>query len=232
MNSKTEHPLLAYFGAQESKPLSAEEAQAADFETRINSIGRLLVKEVARIHRLLSPEGQVNYDQEDILLEIWAELRRRNDSFNCSRGNYRTFAALIIRNTFLDITCRARTVKLPADTASRLWKGDPENMARLKRAARDHWEINSGLLLPDCQPSPEDGLIWLETREEDQQRAAALLENCTVMECLALSTLGIWGDKPSTARQAAIRHGISPERLRKARKTAIKKLRKIAEEKD
>lgn len=229
-----DHPLLVYFGAL-CDPLSKEQAQDADFQVRIDSIGRFLVREVLRFHRKLSPQGKVNYDPEDILLECWIELRKRNDKYDYSRGGYRTFAARIINNTFLAISERSRAVKLPANSAgtfnlaanpTELKEGDRVKIELLAKAAKDHSEIGSHLpLLQDRKPSPVDGLIWTEDCERLNSDIADRIGDLETIECIAIGvSLRLWGGPKQTLREAAQEYGVEPKVLRRALKTARDKL--------
>jgi hypothetical protein len=220
------YPLLDEFDT-DAKPLSAEEARGADFETRVRSVGKFLIAEARRIHLKLSPEGRSNYDPEDIFQEIVLELRTKDHAYDPSKGRYITFAAYAVRNVEYHVACRARPVKVPENSSKRL---DPRNNPdpRLLAAARDHEDVQ-GLLLQDRRPGPLDGLIWLEEIREGNERVAELIANCTVIECLALSSLGTSSGSPQAPKEVALSHGIDPARLRKAMVTARQKVRETGD---
>jgi RNA polymerase sigma factor (sigma-70 family) len=203
--------------------LDRQEAAAADCERRINSIGQLLVKEVVAFYRSLSPEGRSSYDPEDLLLECWAELKKRNDKYDPDRGNYRTFAARIIRNTFLGVLERTRCVRLPANSAGLFRDIDQASRMdaeRLVNTAKDHADLGS-LLVQDLQPSPIDALIEMEERDELLGEVAEAMEEMTVLECLVLRV----SSEKRTIADAAEEYGYAPRTLRIALNSAKVKLK-------
>lgn len=220
--SLNDQPLLKHFGSLPSEPLSREQTRLADFDTRMASIGRFLVREVLRLHRRLSPEGKINYDEEDLFLEVWIELSKRNDKYDADRGNYRTFANRILRNKFHEIQQRARCVKLPADADKQFRAGDPEKIERLSRTATDH-EALPAALVQDRQPSPIDGLIWLEEHERAVSDVSENIGNMTINEAIAIGTIGIWGPGGSIPKTAE-KYGLEPKVLRRALESAKSKL--------
>jgi DNA-directed RNA polymerase specialized sigma24 family protein len=228
-----DHPLLVYFGAL-CDPLSNEQAQQADFVTRIESIGRFLVREVLRFHRRLSPQGRINYDPEDILIEVWIELRRRNHKYDPARGGYRTFAVRIMRNTFLAISERSRCVRLPSNSAALFnaaSNASLDDAARKKfetvsRAAKDHADVTPHTpLLQDRRPSPVDGLIWMEDFERLNTDVADRIGALDTYECIAIgATMRLWGTPKQTLAEAAQEYGVEPGVLRRALRSARSKL--------
>lgn len=220
--SLKDQPLLEHFGNLPSKPLSNTEAQHADFETRIASIGRFLVREVLKLWGRLSPEGKATYEAEDLFLEIWMELEKRNNKYDANRGNYRTFANKIMCNKFNEIIKRSRCVKLPADADKQFKTGNPEKIDRLSRTATDHEPLTT-VLVQDRQPSPIDGLIWLEEHEKAVADVANHIGNMTSIEAIAIKTIGIWGPA-STIQEAAATYGLAPKILRRALVSAKSKL--------
>ena len=216
-----DQPLLAHF-SRAFKSLTRDEAQTADFDTRLASIGRLLVRDVLRMHRRLSPEGRLNYEPEDLFLEIWAELRKRNEKYDKRKGNYRTFAMRIARNKFSELRIRSRCVKLPSDADKQFRCGQPDQVGRLARTATDH-EPLCDVLVQDRQPSPVDGLIWLESHEAAVSDVAKHIGNMSVHEAIAISTLGVWGPKKPIV-ELSRQYGIQPSVLRKALASARAKL--------
>lgn len=234
-----EYELIKLFGDLCS-PLTRSEAGAADFESRVGSIGRYLVREVQRSYKRLSPEGKITYDPEDLLLECWIKLRERDDKYESGRGDYLVFARRIIHNRLTELTEKTRCVGLPANSAGqfRTLQGaeDQESQNRLSllvRTARDHVELH--------QDAMGAKLEWIHTplqnlidEEEDQegrdQLAAMLVGELTLLECLALGAYyGLWSNPRKALKDLAREYSFTTQQLRKALASARVKIKSAVE---
>lgn len=115
-----DYPLLVHYG-ELGEPIDRETAATADFETRFNSVGRLVVGQSIWFYsRRLSAEGRISMDPEDIFLELRSYLQERNSRYSPDLGSYVTFARLLIRHRLSGLLEDAHCVALPANASEKL----------------------------------------------------------------------------------------------------------------
>ncbi len=240
MSSETKTKLLKYFNSLYCGPMNRVDAYSADFNQRIASISRFLVREANRFYDRMSPEGRASYDPEDVILELWIALKERDHKFDSGRGTYLHFAQSVTRNCLFELGSQARVVKMKAHQAPVLKTDlsqifDPSDINYLEtvlRPSRDHDFIPAGL--PDDRVlSPIERDIHEEDMELSRENVVEFLNSLTLFECIALgASIGLWGDDPqNTVKAKAQQYNVSSYALGRALMTARIKLRLYVENK-
>lgn len=234
-------PLVAHYRAMKSKPLSRDEAGAADFETRFNSIAHFAVRECLWCYRGLSKEGKASYDPDDIMSEIWVELSIKNDKYDSERSDYIIFALTVMRRKFAFIRGHSRCVRLPENVNYRfrlaaegsLSETQMENLGCILDAARDHHgfkaEDVSASKLYDFdahditaeplsgRPGPPEELQRNEETDESCERVSQLLSLLDPVEQLAVCAwYGVLDVDQGRLTDVSHETGITLKELKKA----------------
>jgi hypothetical protein len=233
----SDYPLLAYYGKR-CRNITPREAAALDFEGRFNAIGRYVVGQAIKFWtEVLSGEGRVGYDPEDIFLELRIDLQIRNVGYDAAKGTYLTFARRVISNRLSELLERTHVVKLPANASEKYKelielekKGPLKNaqkarLASLVIANADHEELswnNSA----NCE-GPADAAEANERRNLIEAAISdAIISSFSLNESLAVGcTYGLWKSTPVKLVDAERNLGLNPGTLRRALASAKKKLR-------
>lgn len=205
-----DYPLLKHYGSLHSH-IDREAARLANFDERINSIGRYLVGRTIKFWKtMLSSEGKTTYDPEDIFLELYSELRKRNDKYNHERADYIIFAGRIINNKLIELLERAHGIKLPANAASKFKSLSAEalegtisesrraRLAALIAAATDHAAMSP---FHECDDDGPDGNLekretnaHVKRRKEMEDKIQSTVSALTIRQCTVVRhVFGLWG---------------------------------------
>jgi hypothetical protein len=114
-----DHPVFFAFGKYH-KFLTIEEASVATPEERISSIWPFIVKQSIIFLGTLHTRELVNFDADDVLLEIWIELRQKDCKWDPAIGSYISFCGKLIHHLFIRLRERSRTVESPRNTNCRI----------------------------------------------------------------------------------------------------------------
>lgn len=235
-------PLLAHYG-DHYKRISRKEAEVADFDARFKSIGRFVVGQAIRFCAcVLSPEGRVAYDPEDVFLELWTELRIRNDRYVSDRGEYLTFAQRVVSNKLSEMLECTHCVQLPANAAEKfnelieMAREKPLNTRQQHRlmalisANVDHAPMKEGQFMADTSCMPEEEAIRKERRKLSEDVISRLLPKLSLIESLSMRYgFGLWqcNGRTISFHLAECVHGFESGTLQKAFVNAKRKMRRI-----
>lgn len=159
------YPLLQAYDV-DPPALPREQVASASFEERFALASRVCVGLVVILHRYLSDEGKASLSPEDLFIECWMELKKRDRFFTPDRGDYTAFAVVVFRNRFRELMLQSRVVKLPMRVRVAMRGDDAEAHAHRVRWS-DHSQLPS-LIADDGQKEPIDQMVDIEDglREE------------------------------------------------------------------
>lgn len=239
-----QYPCFFAFG-RKHKFLSAEEAITATFEERIQSIWPFIVRRVLAFHASLKPRDRVNFDPEDVLIElviVLLESEKSDKGWVPERGRYITFAGRLIGRHLFSIRDKARTVESPRNSSCRLreyevQEGDGTLTERCRKT-RDDIQRTKQCLKPISPRSgldydrlsletPPDTAVARESAVKSHETLAdAMAAVLTTQEALILGrTSGIWGREPEEPWLVAFKMNLSAHNVRAVNARALKKLK-------
>lgn len=232
------YPLLQHYGSLCCR-LSRREANEKTFDERFESIGRYVVGRVIRFYsKVLSREGKISYDPEDIFLELWAELKHRNPKYNQDVGSYLTFAQRIISNRLSELLESTHCVEQPSNAGEKfkelqrlastgeITKDQRARFMALIAACVDHAPIPLNHPIQDGSIGPADAAIQNERRNLTDTAIRLCLVTLSVRECVAIGhSLGLWSREKLTMPAADKKYGYLPGSMGRALVNAKRKLR-------
>lgn len=150
---------FAEHGSLGPKPTD-DEMSAATPDDRIAAVWRILIGIVRRFHdNKMTPHQRQNYSVEDLLLEVYIEMRAKDSGWNPSNGRYSTYASTIVNHLLIDIGDRATVVHAPRNSSTKIKRYDPDDPdhARRERRRQSAESVNrvrdgSVGVLPDDRP--------------------------------------------------------------------------------
>lgn len=89
-------------------------------DERLASVGPLIIDRAKLFWLNLSSREQANYDLEDIVLEVWAELASKDHLYSPERGRYTTYTMDLAWKFLSGLRNIMRTVHAPRNADSRL----------------------------------------------------------------------------------------------------------------
>lgn len=240
MSMRYRYPALNAYGSKH-KFLSDEEAVAASAEERIRSIWPFLVKRIMSFQATLSPRDRVNFDHDDVLVELWVSLRENDAEWTPERGRYITFAGAIIERELCAIRDRARTVESPRNSSCRMKEYAREEAAgvltdRRARTAQDIKRTSEGIkaignTYADVRIDHLEDPDTLAERHEEIEESRGMIRRAianalTVEEASVLGRIsGLWGQEGATAWRIAFESGRDVMEINRIAARARKKLR-------
>jgi len=231
--SPADYPVFFAFGRYH-KFLSLDEARAATPEERITSIWPFVVKQATLFIASLHARELANFDADDILLEVWIELRQKDCKWDPAIGSYCSFAGKIIRHLFLRLRERSRTVESPRNTTCRLseYQQLDEAGAAISPVRRKNWSdisrtISGTARMGEQAPErasrggPEEECLDAEHAFVFSDAVKQALAQLSPTAARVLGRLhGLWGNPVHTVAEVARELGKSPEQVRKIRDAA------------
>jgi DNA-directed RNA polymerase specialized sigma24 family protein len=225
----------------EPRRLTHAEAITSTPDRRIESVWRFMIRKTIAFVDTLYGSEQANCDIEDVLMEIYIELREKDDKWEPDRGRYITYAARLAQRHLSSLRDRLRTVQSPRNSLSRMQEYQREmdagtitedRMATyefIKRSSLPYGNVNHD---PRCfggaeQESKSDPVI--ENREAER-----LVNDAVTWGLMALTPFeskvlgmsnGLWGQPNLTTGEIALRTGRSRDAVKKARDSAVLKVR-------
>lgn len=240
MSMRYRYPALNAYGSKH-KFLTEEEAVSASAEERIRSIWPFLVKRILSFVATLSPRDRVNFDADDVLVELWISLRENDAEWIPDRGKYITFAGSIVERELCAIRDRARTVESPRNSSCRMKEYAKEEAAgvlteRRARTAADIKRTSDGIkaignTYDDVRIDHlEDADTIAERNEEIEESrgiiSVAIAKALTVEEAGVLGRLsGLWGREGASAWRIAFETGRELSEVNRIAARARKKLK-------
>jgi hypothetical protein len=89
-------------------------------EERVASVGPLIIDKAHAFWDGLGAREQANYDVEDIILELWIEIRSKDCFYDAARGKYTTFSMDLSRKYLSELRNRLKPVHSPRNADGRL----------------------------------------------------------------------------------------------------------------
>lgn len=236
-----QYPCFFAFG-RKHKFLSSEEASNATVEDRIRSIWPFIVHRVLAFHASLKPRDRVNYDPEDVLIEVVIVLLENDKKWTPERGKYITYAGCLIGRHLFSIRDKARTVESPRNSSCRLreYETQDEDGTLTERCRKTREDIKrtrqclqpihprSGLNFDKLHlETPLDTAIIREKAYKSKNELAdAVASALTPQEAMILGrTSGIWGRKPEDPWLVAFKLNLTASSVRAINARAIRKLK-------
>lgn len=222
------YSMLNAYGSK-VKFLSQEEINSATAADRIQSIWPFVAQKVMSHWGKSKPWERIHFDPDDLMVEIWIELEKKNDRYDPSRGLYVTFAGRIVDRKLIAIWEHSRTVHLPRNSAGRLSKctnkedsGEPAE--KINRCMRPVVEVDPEDKLHEDQSTTEKA----ESLAEIRKRAARVIRSLDAKEAYVVGHhYGLWGMEPTPIQVIAERLGLSVGQARALRAKAERKIRAI-----
>lgn len=240
--SPKDHPVFFVFGHYH-RFLNLDEASSATPEERITSVWPFVVKQVSAFISSLHQRELVNFDADDVLIEVWIELRQKDCKWDPRIGTYISFAGKIIHHLFVRIRERSRTVESPRNATCRLKEcisllqsGKNLTEARSKNRNDILRTINGTSLMGEVVPeyehhsSPESDCLGQEHEiilEDAVKRSVSAL---SPLEAFVLGRLhGLWGNESQTLDQVAKSLRKTHKEVARIRDKAYKSMRDFLE---
>lgn len=235
-------PIYNMFGVH-PRQLTADEAITATTDQRIASVWRFLVRKAIQFCGKLQWPEAANCDVEDVLMELYIELRNKDHKWEPSRGRYITFAGSLASRFFSSFRDSMRTVEAPRNSASRMKEYERdietgkitdnrlETYGHIQRATFNYGSMdangNAGGPLRTGGPSDKDTEVELR----EQQR---LVNDAVTWGIMALTPFqsqvlgmsnGLWGKEAMTTGQIAERTGKTRDQVKEAKDVAFRKVK-------
>jgi RNA polymerase sigma factor (sigma-70 family) len=230
--------MFSAFGLEPAK-LSPEEAITATVDQRIGSVWHYIIRKANQFVETLSRRERANYDVEDVLTEVYLELRTKDARWEPDRGNYLTFAAKIASRCMSNIRDRARTVESPRNSSCRLAQyqaaedrgsitdRQAKTFLDVKRTARVGEIGHGGSQASGAEPTSIDDSV--EAKEQER-----LINDAIVWGIMALTPFesmvigaysGLRGKEPKTLDAIAEQTSRPIRAVKQAKESAIVKIR-------
>jgi hypothetical protein len=233
---RSEHPLCFALGSFHNF-LSAEQAATCTPEERIKSVWPYILNTVRGFTRTLTPRELANYDEEDVLIEVWIAIKERDHKWNPQRGKYISFVCPIVHRFLYGLREQTRTVQSGANTSSRMKKFQQEarhgELTKVKRrtmTAMEHsiagpLQITQEHDSSDTAPAPDLELISIEEQKETINGVMDALKQVSILEAAVMGAyLGLWGQEPKSFAQIACRLGKTTTAVRRVYTTVVARL--------
>lgn len=235
------YPLFSAFG-EEQEFLDPEESIGATTEERIVSIWPFLKRRASAFCKSLKPRERVNFDPEDVLIELWIALKEKDEGWEPERGKYITFAGTIADRELCSIRDRSRTVESPRNSSGRMKEYQSEEEAgeltsRRRMTASQIARTND--ISPIASSINESGVLGVE--KEDPARAIVEAErNRTIAETVSIAIrraltpyessvigriFGLWGEKPKSTWRTAWETSTDQIDVKRAKSRALDKMK-------
>ncbi len=239
-------PALYPFGTEpKGNPwkLTAKQERKANFETRLRSIWKYVVRRARRFCATLTDRERSQMDAEDLVGEIVASLLEKDAKWNPERGRYVTFAESVMRNVLSLKREHARVVAAPANAAGRLrqyqelyaqGKLSPASTRTMRaiEGALGETETVSPTVDPpfgaDREHNGHTTLAATRTMETEVSEALRTLDD--PRQCLVLGrTYGLFGGDEQTPKQIADAIGTDSNAVRNLQGRAKNAMRRRIE---
>lgn len=235
------YPLFSAFG-EEQEFLGPEESIEASTEARIVSIWPFLKRRASAFCKSLKPRERVNFDPEDVLLELWVALREKDEGWTPERGKYITYAGTIVDRELCSIRDRSRTVESPRNSSGRMKEYQSEEESgelthRRRVTASQILRTNdispiasslneSGVLGVDKE-DPAKALVEAERKQSISGTVSLAIRNAlTPYESSVIGRIfGLWGESPKSTWRTAWETATDTADVRKAKNRALDKMR-------
>lgn len=187
------------------RPLNPTEQAVATTDERIASVWPFMITRAAKFADSLKDRQRSNYDMEDVLTEIYLELRTKDSKFDASVATYVTFAATLADHLFVSIRDNSRTVHSPKNSGSRLHSYEESRAAgeltgkreatanKIRRTRCDFGGVEDQAKL-ECRSKPDMEAEDAEDRRMARNAVIAGLASLTPYEAAVTGGLaGLWG---------------------------------------
>lgn len=222
--------------------LTFAESIAATPDQRIESVWRFLVRRALLFMETLRGQEVANFDCEDVLMELYIELREKDGKWSPERGRYITYAARLAQRHISGLRDKSRTVQSPRNSSSRLHEYQQEadagtitedrmrTFVDIKRSTGSYGTFDGSSLGPATEKGvrpQNDPAIELRERERlDNDAITWGLMALTPYESKVLGmSNGLWGQPCLTTAEIAERTGKSKDAVKKARDNAVRKVK-------
>lgn len=239
--SDSKYPIFGMFGAN-PKMLTFEQSLTATADQRIESVWRFLVRRALLFAEGMRGQELANFDVEDVLMELYVELREKDHKWEPARGRYITYAARLAQRHISGMKDRARTVQSPRNSSSRILEYQKEadagtitqdrmrtfvDIARSKRAyAPVTWTDSTPELKKGVRPQNDPSVEDRERERLDKDAITWGLMALTPFESKVLGmSNGLWGQPCLTTVEIAEKTGRSRDAVKKARDSAVQKVK-------
>lgn len=228
-------PLCLAFGSYHQF-FTSDQAAKSTPESRILSIWPYICNKVREFTATLTARELCNFDEEDILLEVWIAIRERDDKWLPERGHYMSFAGPIVRHCLYELREHTRTIKSATNASSRLRKFEEEArdgvLSKAKRRTMESMRrsINgpddlTNELTAECSPDAE--IIEREKQRQIVLAVTDIVRQISYEEASVIGPyLGLWGQETKSFAEIACKLGKSCALTKKTYALAIERLSK------
>lgn len=243
LNEIRKYPICSMFG-EKPRRLTVEEATTVTPDRRIESVWLFLIRKTLRFVDSLYGTESANCDVEDVLVELYIELKKKDAKWEPERGRYITFAAKIAQRHLSSLRDKLRTVQSPRNSLSRLQRYEREiSEGTITDERRETYRFIKSAYLPYGDSADLSQAIKLnhrsgqdvETETDVFNRESGRLANDAVTwGLMALTTFesrvlgmcnGLYGQPSLTVTEIAERTGKSRDEVKKARDEAVRKVK-------
>jgi hypothetical protein len=123
---------------------------------RIQGVVPLLVKQIKRWLERVPPRERSQYDIDDILQAMWAELIKKDKHYDPGRAEYTTFSSMLLDRFLCDLRNHCHMVKSPRDTVARLdgrRSESAQTIERIRQSIRNVDTIGPDMLDEGIDPT-------------------------------------------------------------------------------
>ena len=213
---------------------TAVEAATRTPDDRIKSIWPFLCNKARAFAATLSPRELANFDEEDVLVELWVYIRERDHLWVPERGQYVSFAGPLVHNCLYGLRERTRTIKSATNTSSRLRKFEQESedgeMSDSKRRTMESMRRSVAGPANLTEDIPEHCNPESEMIEQDEQREMVLkviniVRHISYEEASIIGPyLGLWGQSQLSFSEIACKLGKTRTIIRRIYVNTINRL--------
>lgn len=219
--------------------IPADDQGQATFEQRYKSIIPFLIKKSNEfIKRRMSIRQEANYDLEDVMLEVWIELKEKDSKWTPDRGKYTTFAGTLAKHLFSAMDDCSRTVHSPRNSGSRLtgYESDRESgVLTSKKSTTSNRILRSRGEITDILDAEVIGRLDPSADAEQAERRRIMLDAVVrgikilspYEAAVAGNLYGLWGKPPLTVDETADVLDLMPSQVRMHGRSLKNKIRAI-----
>lgn len=217
--------------------MTPKEQAEANTEDRIASVWPFMIRKSASFVESLRDRQRSNYDLEDVLTEIYVELRTKDPRFNPEVATYITFSAYLVDHLFVALRDNSRTVHSPKNSGSRLNDYESSRVSgeltgkkavtaqKIRRTRGDFGGVEDQAGV-ECRYKPDQEVEDAETRRTARNAVVSGLASLTPYEAAVTGGLaGLWGQPTMTVDELVDAHGGCRDDVRAAIRSSKIKIR-------
>lgn len=228
-----DHPLCLALGTYHQF-LNSDQAASSTPNERIRSVWPYICSKAREFTATLTPRERANFDEEDVITEIWVYIRERDHKWTKERGQYISFVVPLVHNCLYGLREVTRTIESATNTCSRLKSFDKEakkgelsdskrkTMESMQRSVAGPEKLTDIVIKND---SPDSEIIAEEEHREIVLAVVDIVRHISYEEASIIGPhLGLWGQSQRSFGEIACKLGKSCSSVKKTYIMAIERL--------